>query len=143
MLSNCFLQRNCGNLIIYKLISVLLCLCRFKFYLVFFFLKNVRVPFRISIKTGRMQMRWGKRSHSRTKLDTFRRNAQACVLGNGQYSWAVFLPSAAAVQCAIMNPEFRPPSATRKGGSSLREGLQSLSILLSLIAASSWTPMAK
>lgn len=56
---------------------------------------------------------------------------------------AVSLPRAAAVQWAIMNPEFRPPSATRKAGSSLREGLHSLSILLSLIAASSWTPMAK
>lgn len=59
------------------------------------------------------------------------------------WEMAVCLPRAAAVQWAIMKPEFRPPSATRKAGSSLREGLQSLSILLSLIAASSWTPMAK
>jgi hypothetical protein len=29
----------------------------------------------------------------------------------------------AAVQCAIMNPEQRPPSATRKAGSSLSCGL--------------------
>ena len=30
------------------------------------------------------------------------------------------LPKAAAVQCANMNPELRPPSLTRKAGSSLR-----------------------
>lgn len=52
-------------------------------------------------------------------------------------------PRAAAVQCAIMKPEFRPPSVTKNAGSSLSEGLQSLSILLSLIAASSCTPIAK
>ena len=40
--------------------------------------------------------------------------------------------SAAAVQWAIMNPELRPPSLTRKAGSSLYAGLHSLSILLSL-----------
>lgn len=54
-----------------------------------------------------------------------------------------YSPRAAAVQCAIMKPEFRPPSVTKNAGSSLREGLQSLSILLSLIAASSCTPIAK
>ncbi|KAG9345762.1 hypothetical protein JZ751_008906 [Albula glossodonta] len=42
-----------------------------------------------------------------------------------------------------MNPEFRPPSFTRKAGSSLREGLHSRSILLSLMEASSCTPMAR
>lgn len=52
-------------------------------------------------------------------------------------------PKAAAVQWAIMKPELSPPSLTRKAGSSLREGLHSLSILLSLIEASSWTAMAK
>ncbi len=34
-------------------------------------------------------------------------------------SW-LDLPRAAAVQCANMNPELRPPSLTRKAGSSLR-----------------------
>lgn len=52
-------------------------------------------------------------------------------------------PKAAAVQWAIMKPELSPPSLTRKAGSSLREGLHNLSILLSLIEASSWTAMAK
>lgn len=30
-----------------------------------------------------------------------------------------YIPKAAAVQCANMNPELRPPSFTRKAGSSL------------------------
>lgn len=82
------------------------------------------------------------RAHSKVKADTFRetgkvRGGQVCILR------VLSLPRAAAVQWAIMNPEFSPPSATRKAGSSLREGLHSLSILLSLIAASSWTPMAR
>lgn len=54
-----------------------------------------------------------------------------------------YSPKAAAVQCAIMKPEFRPPSVTKNGGNSLSDGLQSRSILLSLIAASSWTPIAR
>lgn len=52
-------------------------------------------------------------------------------------------PNAAAVQCAIMKPELSPPSLTRKAGSSLREGLHNLSILLSLIEANSWTAIDK
>lgn len=40
-----------------------------------------------------------------------------------------------------MKPELRPPSLTRKAGSSLSEGLHNLSILLSLMEASSWTAM--
>lgn len=52
-------------------------------------------------------------------------------------------PKAAAVQWAIIKPELSPPSLTRKAGSSLREGLHSLSVLLSLMEASSWTAMAK
>lgn len=31
----------------------------------------------------------------------------------------VYSPKAAAVQCAIINPEFRPPSGVRNAGSSL------------------------
>lgn len=54
-----------------------------------------------------------------------------------------YSPKAAAVQCAIMKPEFRPPSVTKNGGNSLSDGLQSRSIRLSLIAASSWTPIAR
>lgn len=42
-----------------------------------------------------------------------------------------------------MKPELSPPSLTRKAGSSLREGLHNLSILLSLIEASSWTAIDK
>lgn len=30
------------------------------------------------------------------------------------------LPKAAAVQCGIMNPEFKPPSLTKKAGKPLR-----------------------
>lgn len=55
----------------------------------------------------------------------------------------VHQPNAAAVQCAIMKPELSPPSLTRKAGSSLREGLHNLSILLSLIEANSWTAIDK
>ena len=44
----------------------------------------------------------------------------------------------AAVQWAIMKPEFKPPSLTKNAGSSLRYGLTSLSILRSEMFASSW-----
>lgn len=57
--------------------------------------------------------------------------------------YRVHQPNAAAVQCAIMKPELSPPSLTRKAGSSLREGLHNLSILLSLIEANSWTAIDK
>lgn len=57
--------------------------------------------------------------------------------------YRVHRPNAAAVQCAIMKPELSPPSLTRKAGSSLREGLHNLSILLSLIEANSWTAIDK
>jgi hypothetical protein len=53
------------------------------------------------------------------------------------------LPRAAEVQWAIMNPEFMPPSSTRKAGRSLYAGFNSLSCLLSLMLASSCTPMAR
>lgn len=42
-----------------------------------------------------------------------------------------------------MKPELSPPSLTRKAGSSLRDGLHSLSTLRSLMEASSWTPIHK
>lgn len=32
----------------------------------------------------------------------------------------MYLPNAAAVQCGIMNPEFKPPSLTKKAGKPLR-----------------------
>lgn len=140
-MSHCFLQRNHENLPIYNLISVLLhfSIMLLRLYFIFF------LETCFCIERGRMHIEVVE------KLDFIERQ-NVILSGNGKtHRWmdldsgqkAGSLPRAAAVQWAIMNPEFRPPSATRKAGSSLREGLQSLSILLSLIAASSWTPMAK
>ena len=50
--------------------------------------------------------------------------------------------SAAAVTCAIMNPDCRPPSRVRNAGSSLSAGLTSRSVRRSLMVASCAMAMA-
>ena len=49
---------------------------------------------------------------------------------------------AAAVTCAIMSPEFKPPSSTRKAGSSERAGFTSFSMRRSEIEARSVAAIA-
>ena len=51
--------------------------------------------------------------------------------------------SAAAVQCAIMNPEWKPPFLTKNAGKPLKSGLHKRSILRSEMDANSDIPMAK